>query len=199
MDPKTRMMRDADGAAVIFHGVNVVYKVDPYIPSSGDFDPQDSLNDKDIADLKKWGMNFVRLGVMWEAVERTAGVYDDDYLTKVEALINKLGEAGIYTLVDMHQDVLARYMCGEGMPNFYAKEVIGAHPHCRSAVQDKLLKKFYDMVGLCKSVQKDYHYEKDENGDPLISECQKNDFAFYYTSPEALNAFDALYNNKQGL
>jgi hypothetical protein len=51
MDPKTRMMRDADGAAVIFHGVNVVYKVDPYIPSDGDFDPQDSLNDKDIADL----------------------------------------------------------------------------------------------------------------------------------------------------
>jgi hypothetical protein len=39
MDPATRMMRDADGAAVIFHGVNVVYKVDPYIPSNGDFDP----------------------------------------------------------------------------------------------------------------------------------------------------------------
>jgi hypothetical protein len=55
------------------------------------------------------------------------------------------------------------------------------------------------MTGLCKSVQKDYNYEKDENGDPLISECQKNDFAFYYTSPESLNAFDALYNNHQGL
>jgi hypothetical protein len=38
IDPSTRMIRDADGAAVIFHGVNVVYKVDPYIPSDGDFD-----------------------------------------------------------------------------------------------------------------------------------------------------------------
>jgi len=47
-------------------------------------------------------MNFVRLGVMWEAVERSPGVYDMDYLNKVDNLITRLGEAGIYTLVDMH-------------------------------------------------------------------------------------------------
>ena len=47
-------------------------------------------------------MNFVRLGVMWEAVERTEGTYDDAYLDKVEELVNKLGDAGIYTLVDAH-------------------------------------------------------------------------------------------------
>ena len=70
-------------------------------------------------------MNFVRLGVMWEAVERTPEVYDYKYLDKVEELILKLGEAGIYTLVDAHQDVFARVMCGEGMPDFYAKEIIG--------------------------------------------------------------------------
>jgi len=58
---------------------------------------------------------------MWEAVERSEGVYDDAYLGKVEALINKLGEAGIYTLVDAHQDVWARAVCGEGVPNFYFK------------------------------------------------------------------------------
>ena len=40
-------------------------------------------------------MNFVRLGVMWEAVERSEGTYDEAYLDKVETLINKLGEAGI--------------------------------------------------------------------------------------------------------
>lgn len=50
----------------------------------------------------KWGQNFVRLGVMWEAVERSENVYDDDYLDKIEILINKLGDAGIYTLVDAH-------------------------------------------------------------------------------------------------
>ena len=66
-------------------------------------------------------MNFVRLGVMWEGVERQAGVYDEAYFNQVESLINKLGEAGIYTLVDAHQDVFARSICGEGVPDFYAK------------------------------------------------------------------------------
>ena len=36
-------------------------------------------------------MNFVRLGVMWEAVEREPGVYDHEYLDKVETLINRFG------------------------------------------------------------------------------------------------------------
>ena len=57
---------------------------------------------------------------MWEAVERTYGEYDFDYLDNVSDLISKLGAAGIYTLVDMHQDAFARLSCGEGFPNFYA-------------------------------------------------------------------------------
>jgi hypothetical protein len=32
-----------------------------------------------------------------------------------------LGEFGIYTMVDAHQDVMARIACGEGIPDFYAK------------------------------------------------------------------------------
>ena len=91
IDPARRMFVDPEGRTVLFHGHNIVYKVAPYIPSDGSFDPQNSLNDKDIADLVKWGTNFVRLGVMWEGVERSEGVYDEDYLNKVEELINKLG------------------------------------------------------------------------------------------------------------
>jgi len=56
---------------------------------------------------------------MWEAVERQPGVYDYGYLKKVNDLINKLGNKGIYTLVDAHQDVLARSLCGEGIPTFH--------------------------------------------------------------------------------
>jgi aryl-phospho-beta-D-glucosidase BglC (GH1 family) len=48
----------------------------------------------------KWGFNFVRLGVMWEAVERQEG--KDDYFAKVNDLINTLGQKGIFTLVDAH-------------------------------------------------------------------------------------------------
>lgn len=75
-DAKQRVIRDAEGRHVIYHGVNVVYKVAPYIPDEDAFDPQTSLADKDIQDLKNWGFNLVRLGVMWEAVETAPGVYN---------------------------------------------------------------------------------------------------------------------------
>lgn len=98
----------------------MVYKIPPYIPSNAEFHPQFSLTDQEIDDLKNWGFNYVRLGVMWEAVEYAPGQYNETYLDQIEILINKLGQRGIYTLVDAHQDVLARKLCGEGIPNFYA-------------------------------------------------------------------------------
>ena len=128
---------------MIYHGVNVVYKVAPYIPDEDKFDAQTSLADKDIQDQRNWGFNLVRLGVMWEAVETAPGVYNKTYLKEVDALITKLGEAGIYTLVDAHQDVMARAICGEGMPNFYAKEVIANGTYCLGEYTDYVLGPLY--------------------------------------------------------
>lgn len=143
-------------------------------------------------------MNFVRLGVMWEAVERTEGTFDTAYLLAIDNLITKLGEAGIYTLVDMHQDVFARSICGEGFPDFYAQRAYGKHPACINRLIDLKLKDVYDMLGYCKNI-KDYGYRYDENGWPLIEDCQTVFFADYYTSPQSLQAFKALYDNKDGL
>ena len=123
INPQARQMIDESRRSVIFHGVNVVYKVDPYIPDRENFDSQLSLTDKELDDLVNWGFNFVRLGVMWEAVERSPGQYNMTYLGEVENLIERLGKRGIYTLVDMHQDILARKICGEGIPNFYANDL----------------------------------------------------------------------------
>ena len=60
------------------------------------------MNDEDIKNLRDWGFNFVRLGLMWEAVEMAPGQYNQTYLDEVDELITKLGEAGIYTMVDAH-------------------------------------------------------------------------------------------------
>ena len=40
-------------------------------------------------------MNFVRLGVIWEAVKRQQGQYDMDYLWKIDNLFTRMGEYGI--------------------------------------------------------------------------------------------------------
>jgi len=86
----------------MMHGVNIVTKIPPYIPLNGTFDPLWSLTDTEMDNLKLWGFNIVRLGVMWEAVERAPGWYNDTYLDQVESLINRLGQRGIYSLVDAH-------------------------------------------------------------------------------------------------
>jgi hypothetical protein len=39
---------------------------------------------------------------MWEAVERAPGKYDEEYLQRINHMIYKLGEKGIYTMVDAH-------------------------------------------------------------------------------------------------
>lgn len=189
----TRLMEDSLGRSIIFHGVNVVYKVDPYIPSSDAFDPQLSLTDDDIANLFDWGFNFVRLGVMWEAVERSPGVYNLTYLAEVEKLINRLGQKGIYTLVDAHQDVFARHICGEGVPDFYAADNVLDHT-CKGGI----IPYFASLLGLCKSI-KDYGFRYDSNGDPLIEDCVKNNFALYYPSAESISGFQRLYDNIDGL
>jgi hypothetical protein len=39
VDPSIRMLRDEHGRAVLFHGVNAVYKMPPYIPNMIEWSP----------------------------------------------------------------------------------------------------------------------------------------------------------------
>ena len=90
---------------------------------------------------------------MWEAVETAPGVYNQTYLTEIDHLITKLGQKGIYTLVDAHQDVLARQICGEGMPNFYARQILEQGPvYCVDPKFDMFLAPIAKKFGLCKSM-----------------------------------------------
>lgn len=201
IDRASRSFRDAAGRHMILHGVNVVYKVPPYIPSAGAFDSDTSLNEADISDLQTWGFNLVRLGIMWEAVEREPGVYDDVYLAKMDSLISSLGKRGIYTIVDAHQDVWSRATCGEGIPNFYAHEVLRRGATCfGSRFADTFLGPIFRLFGFCKSMES-YGMRKDSHGNFAIEDCRKATAVFsdFYTSPEALTIARALYSNSDGL
>ena len=112
---------DESGRQMIFHGVNVVEKAWPWHPSRGKFDSRSSLNGKDISDLRNWGFNVVRLGMMWPGAVATAtadriadvggltgvepveGSYNATYLSVMRGLVTELYEAGIYTIIDFHQ------------------------------------------------------------------------------------------------
>jgi endoglycosylceramidase len=94
--------RDEFGRARIFHGTNVVVKLPPYLPKDDEFDPIYSIVEKDLQYMKAWGVKMVRLGVLWEAVETAPGVWNEDYLNKMDTLINRFAEYDIVTMLDNH-------------------------------------------------------------------------------------------------
>ena len=80
IDSTKSFLTEDNGRYKIWHGVNVVVKLSPFIPETEIFDPYTSFNDEDIAILKKLGINFVRLGITWESVEKEEGQYDMEHL-----------------------------------------------------------------------------------------------------------------------
>ena len=101
---------DAAGRVVVLHGLNQVYKVPPYLPST------DGFGDDDAAFLAANGFTAVRVGVIWGAVEPQPGVYDDAYLTGIAATVQTLADHGIVSLLDFHQDLYNEKFQGEGAP-----------------------------------------------------------------------------------
>ena len=46
--------------------------------------------------------------------------YNETYLQVIQKIVSKAAEYGIYTLLDMHQDVMSRKFCVEGFPDWAA-------------------------------------------------------------------------------
>ncbi|MGH3724898.1 MAG: cellulase family glycosylhydrolase [Mycobacterium sp.] len=108
--PVARFITDTAGRVVIYHGLNQVFKEPPYQPSGGGFDNDDA------AFLRANGFNAVRLGVIWAAVEPQPGIYDEAYLDSIAKTVQMLGDHGIGSLLDFHQDLYNEKFQGEGAP-----------------------------------------------------------------------------------
>jgi endoglycosylceramidase len=124
-----RFFRDALGRQVVLRGVNTGgrSKTAPFFPfpfaESGHPGQEgapafDVAAETYVARVEAWGLNSVRLPILWEAVEPSRGNYDTAYLTRVRALIDAFGRRGIRVVVDMHQDLFARAYCGDGAPDW---------------------------------------------------------------------------------
>ncbi len=66
----------------------------------------------DFHNLRRWGMNAVRLLIFWSAIEPEPGVYDDAYLQSVDARVGWARDAGLYVILDMHQDLWSEAIPG---------------------------------------------------------------------------------------
>lgn len=113
----THQIVDEFGRTRFFHGTNVVMKESPWyrplewVPGVSSFGEQDAQNMHDL------GLNIVRLGHSWAGAEPVRGEYNETFLEIMKEQTKIAEEHGLYVLVDVHQDLLAKQLCGHGVPD----------------------------------------------------------------------------------
>ncbi len=96
----------------IFNGVNLCFK-GKYNSETGKTDYFDNgWNEKMFSDLAVKGINLIRMGIFWAAIEPMPDEYDEAYLDMIEKYVDICKKYGIYVYLDMHQD------CYCGMPEW---------------------------------------------------------------------------------
>ena len=74
--------------------------------------------------LSRWGLTFLRLLVPWEAVEHAGpGLYDEEYLEYLQAVVAAADSHGLSVCIDPHQDMWSRFSGGSGAPGWTLEAV----------------------------------------------------------------------------
>jgi endoglycosylceramidase len=107
-----RWLTDARGRVVTLHGVNYVKKFPPIAPAAAGFGADDARF------LRDEGFNAVRLGVVFGSVMPAPGVIDRAYVASIADTVRILGDEGIFTLLDFHQDGYGPATHGNGFPEW---------------------------------------------------------------------------------
>lgn len=113
---KGRWLVDRGGRVVTLHGVNMVYKVAPYTPVKSGFGRDDARW------LARHGFNTVRLGLIYAGVEPRPGEISSKYIDSIARTERTLSRAGIFSLLDFHQDLYSERFQGEGFPDWAVQD-----------------------------------------------------------------------------
>ena len=104
-----RFFVSAQGYTSVLRGVNLVSKTEPYTYQAM------GIDEEDVKLIRQMGLNVVRLGINWAAIEPKAGSYDSKYIEKYFETVKLFVQNGIYVLVDLHQDAYAAKHGGFGL------------------------------------------------------------------------------------
>jgi len=112
---QSRWFVDPDGRVVLLHGGNVSLPVfDASAPPSR---AREILwNGETAQRMREQGFNAVRLVVFFSAVMPQPGQIDHAYLERIARAVDEYAKAGIYTLIDFHQDEYSALVGVRGMP-----------------------------------------------------------------------------------
>ena len=112
-------IRDEEGRALVLRGVNLAggHKAAPYFSFQK---PADFARVRD-----DWGMGTIRFLITWAAVEPKKGVFDEAYLDALAERMDWARAAGLFVVLDMHQDVYGEGFAsggGDGAPRWTCDE-----------------------------------------------------------------------------
>jgi hypothetical protein len=112
-------LRDADGRIVLMRGVNA--RVEGVFDVTFDdgrmaLEPIPPLTAEDCTRMRSIGFNHLRLPINWSGIEPVRGEYNESYLQAVDAAVNCAGDAGLYVIVDLHQDAYSKEIGEDGAP-----------------------------------------------------------------------------------
>lgn len=113
----THQIVDVFNRTRFFHGTNVVMKEPPWYRPFEWVPGVSSFGEQDVQNMHDLGLNVVRLGHSWAGAEPVRGQYNQTFLDIMKKQTKMAEEHGLYVLVDVHQDVLARQFCGHGVPD----------------------------------------------------------------------------------
>ncbi len=155
--PGGPFLEDRYGRVVLLHGADLAYKVAPYEVTVTGAGPN-VLTTREVEAMAGLGFDVVRLGIIWKGLEPGHGAIDgasvcapgmprpsessefvpstfDAYLQRLDGTIALLARYGIFSLLDMHQDVYSSAFAGEGAPD-WAVCTDGASPQPQRNVPD---------------------------------------------------------------
>ncbi len=104
-------IRDDYGRERIFRGINLCLKKHniSHLPTR---------LEKDFEEYKNIGVNIIRLGITWAAIEPEKCRYNDKLIESVKEFILKCEKHNIYVMLDMHQDLFSHHFHGDGAPKW---------------------------------------------------------------------------------
>jgi endoglycosylceramidase len=114
---------DSQGRVVFFNGINLVYKGTR--PADGNYQFYPDWEEDMYERLAAMGINILRFGILWAAMEPQPGQYDMDYFAFVKGEMDKAQACGISIILDMHQDLYAQRF-SDGAPDW---AVLTDHPY----------------------------------------------------------------------
>ena len=112
-------LRDEQGRIALLRGVNArvqgVFDV-TFDDGRTALEPIPPLEAADCTRMRELGIDFLRLPINWSGVEPTRGSYDEAYLARVDAAVRCAGDAGVYVMIDLHEDAYSKEIGEDGAP-----------------------------------------------------------------------------------